>query len=317
MKSVFKKIVLIWACFFSLAAFAAPPMYTVDYKLLVGLHPKMGSYDIVLERHLRSDINFSDSNRLNELNLQIASASMQANQRIEELQRDLDRLLAEKAKVENRMTGVVEFDEELGRYDGDSSRKHQARKISEIEMDIVAVQAKIDAIWDNVMNPLYLSRQQSRKIVESVLAEIDLMLEQFSTQLGNAVIVDRDFLGSQMQADKVTSVPSVGADPLSIRLYQSLLHSDLVGDVPDAYKRDPELRKYASQMRRDIEDSFDRNISMQISKQPLYGNLPGFRGRLFLAGAQNLDITRQVLEKIFVKHAVKADIAARILAQVK
>jgi hypothetical protein len=167
------------------------------------------------------------------------------------------------------------------------------------------------------MNPLYISRQQSRKIVESVLQEIDLMLEQFSAQLGGAVIVDSDFISQPQEFKRVSAVPSPGADPLSIRLYQSLLNSDLLGDVPEPYKKDPELKQYASQMRKDIENSFDRNISMQISKQPLFGKVAGLHGRLFLAGGKNLDITRQVLEKIFVKHSVRGDIATRILAQVR
>ncbi|GAB4278186.1 MAG: hypothetical protein Kow0029_21390 [Candidatus Rifleibacteriota bacterium] len=309
---------LILGAFIQTVAWAVPPMYIVDYKLLLGLHPRLSNYDLVLERHLRSDIDFSDMNLVNEINKKIASNSIIANRKVEELQKQIDRLVYEKSRLENKMTGaVVEYNEGLGRYEGDSSRNHQQRKAEEIDRDIASLQSKIDQIWDDVMSPLYLSKAQSKKIVESVLSEIDLMLEQFSTQLGGAVIVDRDYIASDLHYDHITAAPCVGADPLSIRLYQSLLHSDLLGTVPEPYKRDPELRKYASTMRKDIEDGFDRNISMQISKQPLYGKLLGLRGRLFLAGAQNLDITRQVLEKIFAKYSVRSDIAARILAQVK
>lgn len=304
-------------CFVSIGI-AQPQIYFVDYKLLVGLHPRMGGYDIVLERFLRSDINFADSNELNEINLRIASASMEANRKVEELQRQLDRFFSEKSRIENIMSGrKVEFNEDLGRYDGDGSRKQRNRKIAEIDRDIEGIERKIEKIWDEVMNPLYISRQQSKKVVRSVLDEIDLMLQQFSTQLGNAMIIDSNYLGQELQPQRVSGAPSVGGDPLSIRLYQSLLNSDLIGDVPEPYRRDPELRAYASRMRADIEESFDRNIAMQISKQPLYGKLPGFRGRFILAGPSNLDLTRQVLEKIFLKHGVRQDIAARILAQVK
>ena len=190
-KCLFKILPLLALILIAFSASATPPMYTVDYKLLVGLHPRMGGYDLVLERHLRSDINFADSDQLNRINMKIASSSFEANRQVEKLQRQMDRLQLEKAKIENRMTGVVvEFDKDLGKFEGDSSRKHQARKISDIDRDIAVVQAKIDLIWDKVMDPLYLSKGQSRKIVDSVLSEIDLMLEQFSTQLGNAVIID-------------------------------------------------------------------------------------------------------------------------------
>lgn len=313
-------IITAFLLFFVLSSsiYANPPMYTVDYKLLIGLHPKMASYDLVLERHLRPGIDFSDMNRVNEINMKIASNSIVANRKIEGLQREIDRFALEKSKIQNKMTGaMLEFNEEIGKFPGDSSRKHQARKVSTIDRDIEIAQAKIDLIWDEVMSPLYLSKTQSRKIVASTLSEIDLLLEQFSSQLGGAVIIDSDFSSVQLNPQKLTAAPSVGADPLSIRLYQSLLHSQLIGDVPEPYKKDPELRKYASRMRKDIEEGFDKNISMQISKQPLFGKILGLHGRLFLAGNKNMDITRQVLGKIFTKHAVRSDIAARILAQIK
>jgi hypothetical protein len=120
-----------------------------------------------------------------------------------------------------------------------------------------------------------------------------------------------------MVPDRITSVPAVGADPLSVRLYQALLHTDLLGDVPDVYKNDPSLKQYASQMRKEISDGFDRNAAMQISKQPLYGSLSGLNGRLFLAGGKNLDITRDMLSQLFRKYSIRKDIAEKILAQIK
>lgn len=302
----------------AVASAAVPPMYFVDYKLLVALHPKMGNYDMVLERHLRSDINFADMERLNALNLQIASLSTSAHQRVERLMQDLDRVDLELAKIEEHMTGqITGFDNDRQQFKGDNTRRGQIAKVAQLQAQRQEIDNQIIKVWDEVMNPLYLSRAQSQQIVESVLSEIDLLLEGMSRQLGGAVIVDSDFQAMQPQPEKITAAPAVGADPLSIRLYQSLLNSNLVGDVPDIYKSKPELAQYASSMRRDIEQGFDRNIAMQISKSPLFGHAAGIHGRLVLAGGQNHDLTRQVLENVFRKYGVRADIAGRILALIK
>lgn len=293
-------------------------LYTVDYKLLLALHPKMASYDMVLERHLRSDLNFADMEKLNAINMQVASLSIEANRRTEKLTRDLDKIAIELSRIENRMSGnTLEFDEEKKQFDGDNTQRSQIVKITQLQAQRREIENQIVKVWDDVMNPLYLTKGQTKQIVDGVISEIDLLLENFSRQLGGAVILDSDYQSVQFAPQRITSSPAVGASPLSIRLYQSLLNSDLIGDVPDVYKSDPELSRYASSMRSDIEAAFDRNIATQISKSPLLSNVPEIRGRFVLAGAQNIDITRKVLESLFQKHAVRADIASRILSQVR
>lgn len=298
--------------------FAAPAMYSVDYKLLIALHPKMANYDMVIERHLRSDVNFADMNQLNALNMRIASLSIAAYQKTEKLLRDKDRVELELARLDNRMTGkIADFDHEKMQFQGENTRKSQLLKISQLKAQLSEIDNQTVKIWDEVMNPLYLSRAQSKQVVESVLSEIDLMLEGMSRQMGGALIIDSDFQAIQFAPERITAAPVVGADPLSIRLYQSLLNSDLVGNVPDVYKNDPELARYASAMRKDIEDSFDKNMAKQISKSPLLGKTAGIQGRLVLAGAQGFDLTRQAVENMFKKHGIRADIASRILALIK
>lgn len=293
-------------------------MYSVDYKLLIALHPKMANYDMVIERHLRSDLDFANMEKLNDVNMKIASLSIDANRKAEKVMREYDRVAAELAKIENRMSGnLLEFDQERKQFQGDNTQRSQLVKIAQLKSQQRGYEEQIIKIWDDVMNPLYLSRAQSRQIVEASLAEIDLILEGLSRQMGGALIIDSDYQGVQFAPDRVTAAPVVGAPPLSIRLYQSLLNSTLIGDVPDVYKRDPELSMYASGMRKDIEDAFDRNVAMQISKSPLFGKTAGIRGRMVLAGGQNMDLTRQVVESLFKKYAVRADIANRILSQIK
>ncbi|EKD81319.1 MAG: hypothetical protein ACD_39C01862G0006, partial [uncultured bacterium] len=225
-------------------------LYTVDYKLLLALHPKMASYDMVLERHLRSDLNFADMEKLNAINMQVASLSIEANRRTEKLTRDLDKIAIELSRIENRMSGnTLEFDEEKKQFDGDNTQRSQIVKITQLQAQRREIENQIVKVWDDVMNPLYLTKGQTKQIVDGVISEIDLLLENFSRQLGGAVILDSDYQSVQFAPQRITSSPAVGASPLSVRLYQSLLNSDLIGDVPDVYKSDPELSRYASSMR--------------------------------------------------------------------
>ncbi len=316
-----KRFVLLLLCLITAVTSAQSVnsgLYTVDYKLLLALHPKMASYDMVLERHLRSDLNFADMERLNNINMQVASLSIEANRRVEKLTREIDKVAIELSRIENRMIGnTLEYDDEKNQFHGDNTRRSQIIKITQLKAKKREIENQIVKVWDEVMNPLYLTRAQTKRIVDSVVNEVDLLLEGFSRQLGGAVILDSDYQSVQFSPQRITSSPAVGASPLSVRLYQSLLNSDLIGDVPDLYKSDPELSRYASGMRRDIEAAFDRNIATQISKSPLFSNVPDISGRLVLAGSQDLDITKKVLESIFQKHAVRADIASRILSQLR
>ena len=293
-------------------------MYSVDYKLLIALHPRMANYDMVLERHLRSDIDFANMEKVDLINEQIASLSIEANRKAEKLMQDLDRLNIAISRIDNAITGnLIEFDEERQQFQGDNTRQSQMAKKSQLEVQQREIENQIVKIWDEVLNPLYLSKAQSSQIVETALNEIDALLESFSKQLGGAIIIDSDYQAIQFAPDKMSTAPVVGATPLSIRLYQSLLNSDLLGNVPEPYRKDPELARYASGMRRDIEASFDQNIATQISKSPLFAKTTGIRGRMILAGGNNMDLTRQVIESLFKKYAVRAEIASRILSQIR
>jgi|GEM_PF-1476191 len=294
-----------------------PGMFTVDYKLLVALHPSMANFDLVLGRHLRTDIPFQDQEGMAKLSREINALSVKARAEADKIQKDIDKLLLQKADLENRMShNVVEFHQEKGTLTGASTQKIQGQKLGEVAQRVAALHEQQNKVWDDVMNPLYLPRPQSHQLVEKALAEIDSFLDEASRSHGGAMIIDRDFVRVQVPSTSIPQAHTTGADPLSIRLFQSLLQTDLVGKVPEFYLKNPDLQRYAGTMRQQMEQSFDRNVAAQISKAPLFETVLGMRGGLFLTGAERADLTRSILTQIYQKHKIKTDVAQRILALV-
>ncbi|HOY66500.1 MAG TPA: hypothetical protein PLP29_06395 [Candidatus Ozemobacteraceae bacterium] len=295
----------------------APGMYVVNYGLLLALHPAMSNFDMVLGRHLRSDLPFQDQSAMARLTDQINALAAKARTETEQVQTEIDKLVLQKTDLENRIgQNVVEFNQERGTFTGEQTRQIQMQKLGELDRSVAALQARQNKIWDDVMNPLYLPREYSQKLLEQTLAQIDGLLGEVSRARGGAMILDSDFVRVQPRPVSIPVAHSTGADPLSIRLFQSLLQSDLVGRVPDVYLQNPELRQYGAAMKRQIEESFDRNVAAQISKSPLYDELIGARSRLFLAGSGSFDLTREVLAELYRRNQVKPDIAQRILNRI-
>jgi len=232
----------------SLAASQAVPvpgMYVVNYGLLVTLHPAMANFDMVLGRHLRTDLPFQDQAAMARLTDQINALSARARAEADQVQTEIDKLLLQKTDLENRLgQNVVEFNPERGTFTGEQTRQIQLQKMRELDRSVAALQERQNRIWDDVMNPLYMPRAYSQKLVEQTLAQIDALLEEFSRARGGAMILDSDFVRVQPRPTSIPVAHTTGADPLSIRLFQSLLQSDLVGRVPDVYLQNPELRQY-------------------------------------------------------------------------
>jgi len=297
--------------------FSAPAMYSVDYKLIIALHPQMGNYDMVMGRHLRNDIDFSDYNVKARVNAEIAKLSIVAQKKSDVLMSKILKLENKIAQMEDSYSKPTDYIPTTKDFAGDNTRKSRNRRIENMKSELKKLNEENIKIWDDVMNPMYYTREQSNNITNRVLNEIDLVLNDISNQKGGALIIDSDYQAIQTAPTKIGGVPAIGADPLSIKLYQSLISANVVPELPGVYKTDPELAQYASFARKDLEESFDKNVSTQISKSPLFANVPGVRGRLVLVGSSDFDLTLEVVEKIFIKHGIRNDVATRILNQIK
>ncbi len=307
-----------WPCFAQGAAAGLPVMYSIDYKMTLALHPLMANYDLVLGRHLRGEIAFHDTKVMNEVNARINQLNAAAQPRIKSLQKKFDLLAIERSKVGERMQAMVgQANAERGTFDQVQTNKAQKGKIADLDRQMVEIQAQMQAAQDEVLDPIYLTRAQSKERINQALTEIDHLLANISAQRGGAIIIDRDFVRpTPLQSQQINTAATVGADPLSINLFQKVLTGDLVARIPEVYQKDPELQRYAAQMRAQMATGFDRNVATQMSKAPLYAAIPA-TGRLFLVGGEQADLTRQVITEIYRQHNVRTEVAQRILAAIK
>lgn len=318
-----KKILAVFIVTFHCLTFSctpsicAPAMYSVDYKLVIALHPQMGNYDMVIGRHLRNDIDFSDYNVKARVNEEIAKLTKAAQKKSDDIMQKMFELENKISQMEESYSQPTDYMPDMKRFAGDNTRKTREKRIEGMKAELKKLNEENIKIWDDVMNPMYYTREQSNRIVTGVLNEIDLILNDISIKRGGALIIDSDYQAIQTAPTKIGSVPAIGGDPLSIRLYQSLISANVIPELPGVYKTDPELAQYASFARKDMEESFDKNISTQISKSPLFSAVPGVRGRLVLVGNTDFDLTLEVVEKIFIKHGIRNDVATRILNLIK
>lgn len=298
-----KKIIftIILSLFSITHAISAPAMYSVDYKLLICLHPLMANYDPVYGQHLRSDIDLNDLGIQQSIAQQTLKNSMKASEKQKALNEELEKLNAELEKL--HMTPA----------DWENSNNSKTQKANSLIKKIYDMQIKIEKVWDDVMNPMYLSKPQSDKITETVLNDIDNQLAILSKELGGALIIDSDYQAVQLAPKSISELRMVGGTGTSIRLYQTLLNTE-PPDILPMYKDNPANIATYKKMQ---EDEMNANIAAVISKSPLYGAVPGLRGRLVLISGKDFDLTTKVLERIFKLHRVKPDIANRILQQIR
>lgn len=295
-----KLIINLFLLFFATQCTAAPAMYSVDYKLLICLHPLMAMYDPVYGQFLRSDINFTDLKAYESVSKQIVKNSQKAMEQTEEIDKKLTALIVELEKL--RMTP----------REWENPQSAKTQKALSLNQQIENLNAKKDAIWENVMSPKYISKKQSDVIINQVLNEIDSQLINLSKELGGALIIDSDYQAIQLQPKSITDLKVAGGTPMSIRLYQDVLNFEMPEILP-MYSDIPENVAAYKKM---VMEGLESDIAKVISKSPLYGAIPGLRGRMVLVGSRDFDLTNKVLERIFKSHRVKPDIANKILQQI-
>lgn len=295
-----------------------PGIFTVDYKLLLALHPSMSNFDLVLGRHLRSDVSFQDMNNLNEQNKKMNALNSQIKKKVDEIQKEIDKLLLQKGDIEKRVLGnVIEYNSEQRKYTSQETRAIQEKKISEYDKKILELESKKTELFDSVLDPLYITRQQSNDRINKALAQIDSVLQNLSRQHGGAMIIDRDFTRVMTAPKSVHQSHEAGADPLSIRVFQAILEMKLTPNIPDIYLNKPELRQLANRAKTDLEASFDKNVAAQISKSPQFNAALSQWGRFFLVGAEKADLTKLALDEIYKLNNINPDFARRIISQVR
>lgn len=290
----------------SVAIGAIPPVYTVDYKLLFLFHPKMAEFDLTLGRHLKPGVKTFDPGSR------------------EALSREMERLNVEAKKtVEAQQQLIAQWTQEQlegGMHSNPSASASPVLLLETEKKRKAELQARIDSAkriqeeaLDRVFDPMYLSRDESRSIMEGVLTEIDTELERMSQVRGGALILDADFVEATPVPRRFhpSAIPCL--DLVDIGLRQSLLDHDFTpGQMPVLYTQRPELQlKFAEAMQR--LKGFEDGVATTLSRYPGVAAVLGARGRLILAGGKDQDLTREVFAELYRKHQIRPEVAAKIL----
>lgn len=301
------------------SASAIPPMYTVDYKLLVLLHPKMAEFDLTLGRHLKPGVQVSDQKTRDALAREMEALNVEAKKTVDLQQQVIAKLSQEQSEAGAAMRSrvidvkpgstasaalpVVMWEEEQKRRAALQKRIDDARHLQEEALD-------------RVFDPMYLTRAESQAIIDGALAEVDGLLERLSEEKGGALILDADFVRGAPVPVRFHPAVSPCLDLVNIGLRQSLLEYDFSNDkMPDLYTKRPELQaKFAEAMQR--MKGFESGIATTLSHYPGVAAALGARGRLILAGGKQQDLTRQVLGDLYKKYQVRDEVTSKLLGLV-
>jgi len=319
--SVLASLAFIQAGFSSEKGQNFPGIYKVDYKLVFLLHPMMAEFDLTLGRFLRNDVNLKDGNVLNKLGAQMAEANALAQKNLAEIQKQIDQAILDLQKIEREKN--ITFEVATGA--NASEALLFKKKKEEAEKKIADLRQKQADIQDGVFDPMYISRKKTVEKVNEILKQIDSVLQKFSQEKNGALIVDSNFVRNPNRYTTYHPSPEACFSFLSIGLRQDLLefNSSMAEEMRAKYN-EPEMQKvFAQTMGKDyqkkLEDAmnqasyFHTAFATTLTKYPGIGAVLGNRGRLFLAGGENIDITKEILEEIYKMNNVKEDVAKRIL----
>ncbi|MBF0408297.1 MAG: hypothetical protein HQM10_13185 [Candidatus Riflebacteria bacterium] len=290
-----------------------PPTVTVDYKLLFLLHPLMAEFDWSLGRHIKKDIDMANSVSLSKLNSQMNQLNDKAKSNCAIIEKEIEKVTLEIAKIEQSgnlplatTPAALDLNEILG--------KIKAKK-KELLAKIEGLKAERDKHMDSVFDPMYLSREESQKISNKAIKEIDAILEKFSSENENALIIDKAFLPQRKVTESYFPTVESCTNLLNIGLKQTLLEFNMKLPVPEKsiYANDPEtLKKFEGTLSRKKE--FEKFISTVLSKYPAVNSILGLDSRLFLIGGKNNDITSKILKEILISYKVSESITEAILS---
>ncbi len=189
------------------------------------------------------------------------------------------------------------------------------KEIQKQKLKIGDSRKKQEETTDSIFDPMYIPREKSRERVVQALDQIDKVLSKISGEKGGALIIDSDFVRFSSVQDNFHPTMEMGFHFQNIGLRQSLLEHDFSYDLaktPEHYAKNPETQNMYRDFMTNV-NSFDNSLSASLAKYPGVAAALGARGRLFLAGGENADLTKEALIQIYRLNKIKEEITTRIL----
>jgi len=289
-------------------AFSQGGWASVDYTLVLALHPRMAWYDFSVQRFYRSNIPMNNESELEKLRKKAAAVTLEMKSSVERVDRERNRILKEMTDLElsrkNTINTMLKENKDVTliskSYDLKSTRlaKEYADKEKEYEK-----------VRNAGLDVFYLNRTDSDNYLSSIMSEIDQILKQLSRERGNIAIIDRSFLIAPATTyQPPTAIPGFGL--LGSQLYAQLLKTDFsVPKGSDAPETPPD---HIQRVVTGIEGRFKEDLEKVLTQIPaLHPIVANVRPRFFLAGGE--DLTMLVIQQVFKLNKVPAEIEQRVL----
>jgi len=286
-------------------AFAAG-MATVDYSLLMAFHPKMSRFDFTVGRFYLPGLNLSNEKQMTDIRKKIRQKNSESAPKIAQLDRDRMRNLKEIANFDESARTTLNAMLRDGKDISAIERSYSQKKI-QLQVKQTDLDEQLLALQEAGLDFIYYSREKTKGMIVEIMTEIDRILEQISRERGNLAIIDRSYL-SPPASVRPPPVPAEGMDMLSADLYGQLLKSDFA--MNPGWKEGPP--GHAERVMEGTETAFKKEFEKYLSQAPTLGRfISNFRGRLFLAGGE--DLTPLALSRILDSNPIAPEIKQRLI----
>jgi len=295
-KTLILAAILLFSCFN--VSYANSQFATIDYRTCLSLHPEMKDYDFVTQRFSRPQLKRDDM-----ATMQAVYERMAARQT--ELKPKVDQLLAKQSKIQEDIsktrlhwTGEVtrlaqlkipkaEIDKRMVETQTRDEKKLEKmqNEFAEIDREIVQLQ---DSIWQEV----FLSRAETVKKLETIVAELDEVIKETADKLKVSCVIDDTLTAPETPPEILQNIPE--NTPLwANTAYQIILKSPL--PEPNTFTI---ANHWAPSLMKSIENLSFQHLAHRRDVGSVVATVRP--SKLFISG--NLDITEQVCRSLFEKY---------------
>lgn len=281
---------------------------TVDSTILLAFHPKMAWYDFAAQRFFRPEVPLGNEKEMAKLRAKAAARTAEVQTRLAEVRRNRNRLLQELNTLDQQRRNTVNEMLREGKETA-SIEESFARKKVRLQEEYDALDKDYLKVQEAGLDVFFLSRDDSRKYLSTIMGEIDAVLSRISRERGDLAILDRAFV-TPPAIEYPAPVAMPGLNLTEASLYAQLLQSNfqLPPGTTDPSAPPDHAQRVAAGLESRFQEDFQKLLTQAPTVQPVIANL---RARLFLAGGE--DLTAIALARIFETYKVPGEAATRLL----
>ncbi|MBF0542964.1 MAG: hypothetical protein HQM08_00955 [Candidatus Riflebacteria bacterium] len=283
---------------------------TVDFRTCLALHPLMATFDFAADRFSRPNVMRNDQKTVEGIYERMAQKKKTLEAAINGIKRNISALQLERntinlktaeaeifnLQIKNKTIPDEENVPELNRVTPSQvpvqSEKQITDRIQQIDEKILELEKSINSIQDSVWTEVFLSREETDKKLQQIVAEVNAAIKQIADQNQISTVID-DSLNSHPILPEIMEGIPLNTSIWANSIYQLILNSPLPqpGTVSIA-------NHWAGELQKSIEQMTYKYLATSKDLSSLIGNYKP--PRMFLFGG--VDLTIPVCEQIFTRY---------------